>query len=179
MLTEVAWPIAGGCLPGHECGYALFGALVHRGLIFHGQPDTIVLPPRNHVVIRCPEERAWRMAGSGVDNLAIAETFVRLGPPEVRPLVPSSRLHAEIVAIKGKTCDESMREAVRKQLDLIGVGPDCRAAVGQRRVVRVKRIVIVGYEVTLSRLSAAESLTVQSRAIGGRNRMGCGGFVPC
>lgn len=183
LLVEVAWPIVGGRLPGHECGYALFGSLVHRGLIFHGQPDTIVLPPRNHVVIRCPEERAWRLAGAGVDSLAVAETFIRLGAPEVRPLVSSRRLHSPLVTIKDRTTDNpsdgSMRAAVRRQLDLIGVGQGCRVTIGRRRVVRVKRIAIVGYEATLSGLSPQESLAVQSRAIGGRNRMGCGGFVPC
>jgi CRISPR-associated protein Cas6 len=184
VLTEVAWPIVSGRLPGHECGYALFGALVHAGLVFHGQPDTIVLPPQRFVVIRCPEERAWRLAGSGIGSLAVAETFVRLGPPVVRPLVPSPSLIARCVVIRStehgsRVTAELLAEGARKQLDRMGLVSRYRLRVGGRRVIRVAGKTIPGYGLSIDNLTDRDSLIVQSRGVGGRIRMGCGGFVPC
>jgi CRISPR-associated protein Cas6 len=178
-IVEVAWPIAGGSCPAHR-GYHLFSALCRAGLVFHDQPDTIVLPPNGYLVIRAPEPRAWRMAGSGVANLDIGGWRLELGPPEVRPLVPAGDLSAWCVTIKGATCDGSLRRAVLAQLGHMGVavGP-ARVEVGHRRVLWVAGAGIVGYGVRLRGLDEAGSRRVQARGIGGRTRMGCGGFVPC
>lgn len=174
--VEVAWPIRSRRCPPNQ-GYALFGALCRVGIVFHGQADTIVLPPGRFLCIRCPEDRAWRLAGSGLDRLDVAGRSVALGPPVVRPMVPSASLEAWCVTIKHATCDGSMRAACLAQLGRMGVA--CRVRVGPRRVIRIAGATIVGYGVRLDGLSPGESLRVQARGLGGRTRMGCGGFVPC
>lgn len=176
LMLETAWPILCGSLPAHR-GYALFGALCRAGVVFHGQPDVIVLPPGRKLVIRCPEERAWRLAGSGLERLSVDGVVLSLGSPEVRPLLPSPSLESWCVTVKGKTTEGSLRAACLDQLDRMSVA--CQVRVKSRRILWVNQAAVVGYEVRLSGLSPESSLTVQSRGLGGRTRMGCGGFTPC
>ena len=44
--------------------------------------------------------------------------------------------------------------------------------------LRIKGLAIVGYGLLVSELSAADSLTLQERGLGGRTQLGCGFFVP-
>lgn len=176
-IVEVCWPIREGGCPPHK-GYALFGALCRAGMVFHGQADTIVLPPFSELVIRCPEERAWRLAGSGLAGLDVAGRYrLVFAPASVRPLHRSSRLKAWCVTIKGKMCDNSVRDGCQDQLQRMNV--NCRVQVNGRRVLWIGRSAIVGYGVQLDGLLPEDSLRVQARGIGGRTRMGCGAFVPC
>lgn len=175
-IVEVAWPIRfGGCAPHH--GYALFAALCRVGLLHHGQPDTILMPPNRKLVIRCPEAEAHRLAGAGLADLDVLGRRLVLGAPEVRPIRPAEVLEAWCVTIKGCLCDGSLRASAQAQLDRQGVAG--RLQIGPRRVLFVAGKAVIGYGVHLDRLSEADSLTVQARGVGGKTRMGCGAFVPC
>jgi CRISPR-associated endonuclease/helicase Cas3 len=72
-----------------------------------------------------------------------------------------------------------LADRLRDDLGRMGMGPRVRLEVGRRQVVKVKGVLIVGYEVGLSRLNPRESLVIQAAGLGGRRRFGCGVFVPC
>ena len=50
--------------------------------------------------------------------------------------------------------------------------------LNKRRTLRIKDKEVVGYEVLVESLTAAESIALQEAGLGGRRRMGCGIFVP-
>jgi CRISPR-associated endonuclease/helicase Cas3 len=101
---------------------------------------------------------------------------VHVGVPSVLTLTPASALRSRIVVIKGFTEAEPFREAARRQLDAMHV--KARVEVGRRRVLTVAGDIVVGFEVTLHDLDEEGSLKLQYAGIGGRQRMGCGIFVP-
>jgi CRISPR-associated protein Cas6 len=85
--------------------------------------------------------------------------------------------------------------AARTQLDDLGIGgtvtiPIRRGIASfepegagshdqlQRRTLRVRDKVIVGYAMVVEGLTAEESVCLQENGIGGRRRFGCGIFVP-
>jgi len=53
-----------------------------------------------------------------------------------------------------------------------------RAGEPKRRVIHLKVVAIVGYALLVTELSAANSLTLQERGLGGRTHLGCGFFTP-
>ena len=178
MLVEIAWPILAGPVPPPHQGYALFGSLCRAGMLAHAQPNTIVLPPRSNLVIRADRDRARRLREANLMALQINEARILLGSPTIRDLIPSMKIEAWCVTIRNAMTEDSMRLVIRRQLDLMGVG-DCRIGFTGRRIIRICDRSIVGFGVRLGGLTEGDSLTVQSRGLGGRLRMGCGGFVPC
>jgi CRISPR-associated endonuclease/helicase Cas3 len=124
------------------------------------------------------------LAGKGI---AIMRHHIRLGVPQVRALEPSPSLYARVVAIKHATEVALVCAAARRQLDELGIGgrvrvPDHVVKGGtvepQRRVLRIKKAVIVGFALLVEGLTDEESLRLQELGLGGRRRMGCGFFVP-
>lgn len=179
-IAEIAWPIRsvrGRVAP--DDGYAIFGSLCRRGLVFHGQPDTQVAWVGSELIIRAPVDRAWRLAGCELAGLEVGGATLRLNPPVVRPLVPARSLWSRCVTIKPYLDPDQFTGALRRQLDRIGVDRSAPARVGPRRVLRVRGVTLVGFRVALPELSIEDSLAVQSHGIGGKNRMGCGVFTPC
>ena len=203
---ELQFPVLGPALPAQH-GYDLYAALcrvlprLHEpdcpwqvGPIF-GTPaggGVIHLDARrSRLTLRLPADdipQALPLAGQALD---VAGQRVRLGVPRVRALEPVPTLGAKLVALKvhgtNDPTPEAFLAAVRRQLDGRGVrgeagiplvrqGP--HAGRPRRSVLRLKGTRIVGYAVLVQGLTAAESLALQERGVGGRHRMGCGFFVP-
>jgi CRISPR-associated endonuclease/helicase Cas3 len=61
---------------------------------------------------------------------------------------------------------------------LVALSVEGRLEVGRRRVVQVAGKKVVGFGVTLHDMSEEGSLRVQYAGLGGKQRMGCGVFVP-
>jgi CRISPR-associated endonuclease/helicase Cas3 len=81
-----------------------------------------------------------------------------------------------MVTIKGFEEADPFREAAMRQLEALGVKG--RLEVGRRRVMQVAGKTVVGFGVTLRELEDEGSLRVQYAGLGGKQRMGCGVFVP-
>jgi CRISPR-associated protein Cas6 len=109
-------------------------------------------------------------------TVAIGDSRIRLGAPQLTPLRPAVTLYSRFVIIKGFMERDPFGVAVQRQLDALGA--QCKTTLGPRRTLRIKDRVIVGYAVWLSELSAEESVDVQERGLGGRRHMGCGVFAP-
>jgi CRISPR-associated protein Cas6 len=159
----------------------------------------LALTPRSRLQLRLPSEKlpaVLPLAGKPlVLSTANGTVRIRLGVPEVYGLKPSSDLHSRCVVIKVSEVEISERNpdremflaAVLRQMqsrDIKGEVwiDDRRDAKGRelsRRIVRIKDKTIVGYSVRVSGLkSDDDSIKLQNIGLGGRQRMGCGIFVP-
>jgi len=134
--------------------------------------------PANQVQLALP------LAGKRLD---IAGSRVLLGVPAIRTLVAAPVLVARMVTFKNADTPEQFLTTARAKLKELGVTSEPslpihldgeRAGEAKRRVVRVKGAVIVGYSLLVSELSAADSLVLQERGLGGRTHLGCGFFSP-
>ena len=145
--------------------------------------------------MRLPQDRIAEVLALAGRRLELGEGFVRLGVPEVTPLVPAATLAARTVVVKlsrprGPAVPPEVGpflDAVRRKLAEAGLAGEVSVPVrlagkrgpeACRRVVRVKGKAIIGYAVTVSGLSAADSLRLQAVGLGGRRRLGCGFFLP-
>lgn len=147
---------------------------------------------RSRLTIRTPVDRIATLLPLTGASLEVANVPIRVSVPTIRPLTPAPSLRSRLVTVKLRELPvsiEGFRAAVRRQLDGLGVSTDVeielparRSWSGEprdsRRTLAVKERQIIGFEVRLHGLSAAESLAVQSAGIGGRRTLGCGLFGP-
>jgi CRISPR-associated protein Cas6 len=201
VTLELVFPAHGSVLP-TDHSYPLFGALSAVVPAFHaddsplrfapisgiGQPDgTLQLGPHSCLRVRLPDgsvRLALPLAGKKLD---IAGAGVRLGVPAVRTLVPAPAVVARIVTFKNADTPDQFLSTARMKLAELGVTGEPqlpihldgeRAGEPKRRMIRIKGAAIVGYSLLVAELSAADSLTLQERGLGGRTHLGCGFFTP-
>jgi CRISPR-associated protein Cas6 len=110
-----------------------------------------------------------------------------VGVPRVRSLIPAPALIARIVTIKKFITPAPFLEAVRRQLDALGIAGEAqlpltkvgkRQGTPHRHVIRIKGKQVVGFAVQVAGLTADESIRLQEHGLGGRRTMGAGFFVP-
>lgn len=186
--VELIYPVASGVLPRN--GYRLFSALCRAGWPIHGERDFQLLglppdvraarplrsfAPRGAVLVRCPAGRVPALLG-GLGRFASDGGPVILGEPVSRPIPVAPRLASHLVTIKNATDEQAIADAVRAALDALGIR--ARVAVGGRGVIHVASHAIVGYAVMIDGLSGDRSVRLQAAGVGGRNRFGCGVFLP-
>jgi CRISPR-associated protein Cas6 len=201
VILDLLFPALGESLP-TDHAYPLYAALsravpaVHdpaAGVRFapingdRGPPGRIVLSPRSRLRLRLPSDRIPDLLPLAGRLLDVAGHRVRLGVPQVLPLVPAATLSARTVVVKNQTEPAGFLAAVRGKLDALGVGGEVslpvRSKPGReteacRRVVRVGGKRVIGFAVLVGGLTAAESVRLQESVVGGRGRLGCGFFLP-
>jgi CRISPR-associated protein Cas6 len=129
-------------------------------------------------------------------TLSVGSHFLTVGMPASRNLTPTPILKSRMVTIKGFATPEEFLHAAQRQLaDLNIQGTphlvprrNTASAEGKtdnrekspfvKRTLNVKGKNIVGFALTVSNLTAEESLRLQMQGLGGRRAMGCGIFVP-
>ena len=143
------------------------------------------------LTIRCPAGRIGEFLPLAGRSIEVAGTALSVGPPRVEPLVPAAALRSRLVTIKptggGVPTADAFLAAAGRQLAALGVSPgvgvtiptrDRDGAAGPvRRTVRIRGREIIGYELRLTGLTAAESVRVQTWGLGGRRALGCGVFT--
>jgi CRISPR-associated protein Cas6 len=188
--VDLAFRLAGKQVP-RDHGYALFGAICRVLGDLHGAPwlavhpirgvprpdGTLALDPRRGSlrlrVVPAEIPRVLPLAGK---RLELDGHTALVGVSSMLALAPAPALVARMVTIKGFMEPEPFREAATRQLDALGV--KARVEVGRRRVMRVNGDTVVGFGVTLHDLDEEGSLRAQYAGLGGKQRMGCGVFVP-
>ncbi|MBK9265701.1 MAG: type I-MYXAN CRISPR-associated protein Cas6/Cmx6 [Polyangiaceae bacterium] len=180
-----------GTLVPRDHGYSLFGALARVLGDLHGatwlavhplagvpRPDGLLAlqPHRGGLCLRVEPAHIPRVLGLAGKTLDIDGHRVHVGVSRVYPLHPAAALTARLVVIKGFQDPEPFTEAVKRQLDSLGVSATIE--VGRRRMVTIAGDKVIGFGTTLRGLSEEGSLVVQRAGIGGRQRMGCGVFGP-
>lgn len=188
---DVAFPLSGDTIP-LDHGYALFGAMSRvLGNELHGAEWLAVLPvrgiprggrtlalARHNLALRLRIEPAaiTKVLPLAGKDLELDGHRVLVGVSRVFALEPAPTLHARIVVIKKFMEEAPFRDAVARQLDELGVRAEVE--VERRRVLNVAGDKVVGFGVTLRGLSGEHALTVQYAGVGGRQRFGCGVFLP-
>ncbi len=135
------------------------------------------LMPWSSIRIRTPLERIGDLVGLAGKTVTIGDRQVRLGVPKVQGLEPATALRSRLVTIKGFMDVETFAEAVRRQLDALEISERVILTIGKRRTIKIRDKEVVGFEVILAGLAAAESIALQEQGLGGRRHMGCGVFV--
>ncbi len=186
--VDLAFRLTGGKVP-VDHGYALYSAISRLLPEIHGAKNIGVHPIRgtysgngelmlrdsSRLVIRLESERIGEFLKLAGKRLDIDSHNFRVGVPEVRILRPRASLYSRLVTIKGFMEPPAFLDAVKRQLEKIGVKAEIQ--VGERRTFRVKDKQVVGFEVVALELDAEESLRLQENGLGGRRHMGCGVFV--
>jgi CRISPR-associated protein Cas6 len=200
--VDLLFPVRGETLP-TDHHYPLFAALsrlvpwLHDATapvavapingLYGGKGELRIDPPRSRLRFRLRTDDLPRLLPLAGQRLEIMGRAVRLGVPHVMALEPAAELLAHTVLIKNAVEPAAFVAAARQKLDELGVagraevpvipsGP--RKGEPQRKVVRVKKNVLVGYPLRVRSLTAPESLRLQELGLGGRRRMGCGLFFP-
>lgn len=193
--VDVAFPLVGTSLP-LDHGYALFGAMCRVLGDLHGASWLSVHPVEGMagadgvLYLRPPSERPPSRLRLRVDPAQIPAILplsgalleldghrVRVGVPNIYPLVPSPALWARVVVIKGFVEEGVFGEAVQRQLGALGV--EAKVALERRRVVRIRGSKVVGFGVNVGGLKEGDSLKLQAVGLGGRRHFGCGVLIPC
>lgn len=187
--VDLAFRLNGSSVP-VDHGYSLYSSLsrivpeIHKATAIGVQPirgmydgnGRLQLSDSSRLVLRLPDDDIrfyLKLAGR---RLEVDEHPLGIGVPEVRLLLPVARLRARLVTIKGFLEETTFLEAVKRQLQ--GLDVICDARLGQRRTFRVKDKQVVGFEITVTGLTAEGSVRLQENGLGGRRKMGCGVFVP-
>jgi CRISPR-associated protein Cas6 len=196
-IVELRFPTAGKYLPADH-GYGLLAAMsrlvpeIHdmdRLSIltipgFADKEGKILLTDRSFMQIRVPIPFipvVYQLAGK---KISIGVHNIQIGIPEISTIKPSSLLRARIVAIKGYMEVLPFLEAVKRQLNSLGIVsgdvivPSDRAGQALRKTIKIQRFTVVGFTTEISNLNAEDSIKLQEVGIGGKRRMGCGIFLP-
>lgn len=186
---DLAFRLNGVSVP-VDHGYALYAALSRIVPEIHAAKEVGVQPIRgvyngngklhlsdfSRLILRLPDEQIRSYLKLAGRRLEVDEHSLSVGVPAVRTLLPTPRLRARLVTIKGFLEEEEFLEAAQRQLQSLGIVAG-EVILGPRRTFRVKEKKVVGFEVAVAGLTAEESLLLQENGIGGRRRMGCGIFV--
>jgi CRISPR-associated protein Cas6 len=144
--------------------------------------------------MRLPADQLPAVLPLAGKTLLVDGARLLLGVPAMALLAVEPSLWSRLVLIKGFTEPEPFEAAARRQLADLGTtgvlslqrvrsttALERRSArgVGEpiRRTLGIHGKQIVGFAVRVDELSSADSLTLQSRGLGGRRRFGCGAFV--
>lgn len=154
----------------------------------------LALTRGSSLIFRLSHERLPDLMVLAGKRLRVADEFVRLGVPQVMPLRVASGLWSRLVTIKGFLDPDSFLQAAQRQLVEMGIqgtasllstaeatsfegGTGSRSSF-IRRTLRIRDKEIVGFSVNVGGLSPEGSIRLQECGLGGRQRMGCGVFVP-
>ncbi len=196
---ELQFPVVGQRIP-QDHGYILYGALSERLALVHSSPDIVIGPilgqpigsgllrvaRTSRLCIRATAATLPNLIHLAGTRLTLGKHFIRLGVPNVQPLIPAPHLYARLVTIKGFMDRHSFQEALMRKISELGIRaqpriPEALNAAQRgdpgRRVARIKGMRIVGFEVLFSDLESHESLALLANGLGGRQKMGCGFFL--
>ncbi len=190
IRVDVTFGATGGPVP-RDHGHALFAALNNALGDLHEAEWLAVMPLRGEVrpdgllalssgqatlrlrVLPAALPRVLPLTGV---ELHINGHPLRLGAPKIYALTPALALYSSLVVMTGLMEPEPFADAIRQRLDQLGVRT--ALTLGRRRVMTIGGRKIVGFGVELRDLAEEDSLLVQYEGLGGRQRLGCGGFVP-
>jgi len=155
-----------------------------------------ILDNQSFLTIRLSSERIGQILPLAGKNLEIDGHKIYIGTPYTRLLRPYPRLYSPLVIIKGYMEPEPFLQAVQRQLDnleikgkasLVNQEHIAKENVGKptgthspylRRTINIKGKEVVGFALSVSELTAEESIRLQESGLGGRHRFGCGVFLP-
>ena len=197
VFVELSFGITGGTLPADH-GYGLYSAIAHLCPMVHeqggisiatisGEPDRqgkIFLSKSSQLKIRLPYEadKIAQILPLAGQTLKIGTHSIQLSIPQIFPLRAFDKLRSRIVTIKKFQDPEPFLEAVKRQMDALGIQgnafvPLHEAGQPSRKAIKIKTFSVVGFSVVVTDLNDEDSLKLQAYGLGGKHRMGCGIFT--
>lgn len=195
--VELSFGIIGETLPADH-GYGLYSAIAHLCPMVHeqegisistisGEPDRqgkIYLSKSSQLKIRLPYEadkiaQVLPLAGQ---TLKIGGHSIQLSIPQIFPLRPFDKLRSRIVTIKKFQEPEPFLEAVKRQMNALGIQGNAFIPLNEegqplRKAIKIKQYSVVGFGLVVTDLSDEDSIRLQTNGLGGKHRMGCGVFT--
>lgn len=162
----------GGVLPWliHEPGVG-----VHPVKLVPGLDALALLSNRTRLLLRVPRARAGALDKLAGQRLDVGGETVELGLPHGRELLAHATLYAYSVA--AASADElAFMQAVADELAALGIRG--HQVCGKHHRMAADGRTIDSFSLMLHGLSAAHSLRLQQRGLGGHRLLGCGIFVP-
>jgi CRISPR-associated protein Cas6 len=194
--VDLSFSVMGKTLP-IDHGYRLYAALTHLQSKLHsldnlsiqtipGIPNedgSLLLNEHSKLRIRLPTDKIPLVYCFAGKLITVGKHIVRLGIPEIYLLQPVENLRSRIVVIKGYEEPETFLQAAQRQIEQLGIQRTVSIPINangkpKRRTIKIKRFTVVGFALEVMNLSHEDSLTLQTYGIGGRQKMGCGVFVP-
>lgn len=191
LRVEVSFSLTGATELPIDHGYPLFSACSRiLGAAIHGAQWLAILPleglrtgtrlelgPQAALRMRLNPARLATVLPLAGAHLDVCGRLLRLGDAKATPLVPCPAAFARLVTICGftHTADAFLGE-LHQRLHNLGVRGSIE--LGTRRTLRIVQTVEAGWGVRVSGLDRTSSLRIQSVGVGGRQRFGCGSFVP-
>lgn len=193
---ELAFPVVGQNLP-IDHGYQLYSALKHSlkqlkdwedtsiktisGKLDSSKRNELCLTERSKLLIRLPSDKVPLIYSFSGKSLTIGKHKIRLGIPEMNFLQPKSTLRSHIVVIRGYEEPDSFLLAAKRQLEQLNIQAAIelitnKDGIPKRKTIKVKQT-LVGFGIEVTNLSEENSLVLQEKGIGGKQKMGCGVFV--
>ena len=193
---ELAFPIIGQSLP-IDHGYQLYSALKYRltklkdwddtsiktisGKLDRNKRNEINLTERSKLLIRLPAEKVPFVYSFSGKYLTIGNHKIRLGIPEMNFLQPKSRLKANIVVIRRYEEPQTFLEAAQRQLNELNIQANIKLIINKngfpkRKTIKVKQT-LIGFGIEASNLNETDSIILQEKGLGGKQKMGCGVFI--
>ena len=197
MHVDLAFRLQGAEPIPADHGYVLYAAMSHlipevhqeNGIGIHPirrRPiggRKLMLMPWSTLTIRVQDDQIGSLLKLAGKPLHLDSATVQVGVPEVRAHLAINVHTDRLVVIKvahagaGELTPANFTVAARKKMNDLGIGVDATMNVGKRRSLGMKQREIVGYEVFVEGLTAAESIALQEGGLGGKHHMGCGVFV--
>ncbi|GAB7388018.1 hypothetical protein BSNK01_18550 [Bacillaceae bacterium] len=192
LPVRICFPVLGRQVPvdHHE---ALYAAVSRERPRLHGLEGLALSPiiggeaagnqlklnRDSRVFFQLPPQSIHEVIGLAGRRLLLTGEQIRLGVPQLYPIVPSRTLFSKYCTSRNAMDEERMKERICEELKKMGVTwQNVTITLLRRRVIQIHDKKIVGWGVRLSGLSANDSLLIQMRGIGGRRRYGGGFFLP-
>ena len=193
---ELAFPVRGKNLP-IDHGYQLYSALKYKltqlkdwddisiktvsGKCDRYKRNEINLTDLSQLLIRLPAEKVPFVYSFSGKFLTIGKHKIGLGIPEMNFLQPKSQLRSHIVVIRGYELPDTFLKAAQRQLEQLNIQADIKLittkdGIPKRKTIKVKHT-LVGFGIEITNLSEADSIILQEKGLGGKQKMGCGVFV--
>jgi CRISPR-associated protein Cas6 len=196
--VELSFSVIGETLPADH-GYGLYSAIAHLCPLVHeqegisistisGEPDRqgkIYLSKSSQLKIRLPYEadKIAQILPLAGQILKVGVHSIQLSIPQIFPLRPFDKLRSRIVTIKKFQEPEPFLEAVKRQMDTLGIQGNTFIPLNEegqplRKAIKIKQYSVVGFGLVVTDLSDEDSISLQMKGLGGKHRMGCGIFTP-
>lgn len=208
-VVDIQFRISGKLIP-VDHGFHLFSAVskVIPELHYHKEVGLhpisglfagnryLAITDKSFLTIRLSSERIAMVLPLSGKMIQLNGYSVRIGVPQIRAIMPSSKLYSRLVTIKGFMEPENFLEAAYRQLQYLKIKAiptlieQTQIAESNldklsgthstylRRTIRIHDKEIVGFAFKVEELTTEESIRLQEKGIGGRRHLGCGIFVP-
>lgn len=138
--------------------------------------NELLLNHQSHVYVQIPQPQLPFAVALAGKTYRIRQSTVRLGPPNISLIQPSSKLYSRFVTSKHAEVDSDMKIKLEDYLESIGSHADIQ--VQRRRVMTIHGKKVVGFGVLFTNLEEEPSVRIQVEGIFGRRRYSAGVFLP-